>query len=336
MTRSFASLAALACAAGLAVACHGGSRLPSAPATVGPAHGAPATIAPTVAVVPAWAHPTPLVVRSRRGMVVTDNALATEIGRDVLAAGGNAVDAAVATAFALAVTFPMAGNIGGGGFAVVRMRGQPYTLDFRETAPAAASHSMYTEMTGGTAAAARQGIKSVGVPGSVAGLWQLYQRLGSKRLAWAELIAPAIAFAERGFSVYEGFVDTRSATNRLAKFPIFCTALSAWRPTAAGRDYVERPGSRRRVSPHRVGRAGRILRRGDRCGHRRRDGGGWWSGDARRSARLRGQVAHSARVRLSRPAHHRDAASFLGRRDACHDVPHPRGFRSRSSWIPEP
>jgi gamma-glutamyltranspeptidase/glutathione hydrolase len=152
-------------------------------------------------------------------MVVTDNALATEVGRGVLVAGGNAVDAAVATAFALAVTYPMAGNLGGGGFAVVRTQGQPYALDFRETAPAAASHEMYAESTGGTAAGARQGIMSVGVPGSVAGLWQLYQRLGSKRLSWADLIAPAVALAERGFAVYDGFVDARSATSRLSKFP---------------------------------------------------------------------------------------------------------------------
>ena len=152
-------------------------------------------------------------------MVVTDNALGTKVGRDVLASGGNAVDAAVATAFALAVTFPIAGNIGGGGFAVIRMRGQPYALDFRETAPAAASHEMYAEAGGGTAAGARQGIKSVGVPGSVAGLWQLYQRLGSKKLSWAELLAPAIELADHGFAVYEGFVDARSAANRLVKFP---------------------------------------------------------------------------------------------------------------------
>jgi len=152
-------------------------------------------------------------------MVVTDNALGTRVGRDVLAAGGNAVDAAVATAFALAVAFPTAGNIGGGGFAVARMKGLPYALDFRETAPASASHNMYVDPAGGSVASAREGILSVGVPGSVAGLWQLHQRLGSRKIAWADLVAPAIALAEHGFVVDAGFVDARMAVKRLAKYP---------------------------------------------------------------------------------------------------------------------
>jgi gamma-glutamyltranspeptidase/glutathione hydrolase len=152
-------------------------------------------------------------------MIVTDNALGTKVGRDVLVAGGNAVDAAVATAFALAVTFPTAGNIGGGGFAVVRMRGQPYALDFRETAPASATRDMFLDADGRAKADAREGIKSVGVPGSVAGLWQLYAKLGSKRLTWAALLAPAIALAEDGFAVDADFVDAKMAAKRLAKYP---------------------------------------------------------------------------------------------------------------------
>jgi len=149
-------------------------------------------------------------------MVVTDNALGTKVGRDVLAQGGNAVDAAVATAFALAVSFPEAGNIGGGGFAVVQMHGKSYALDFRETAPLAASRDMYLE--GPTRADSREGIKSVGVPGSVAGLWQLHQKLGSKKLSWADLLAPAILLAEQGFVVDGDFVDAKMAT-RLSKYP---------------------------------------------------------------------------------------------------------------------
>ena len=149
-------------------------------------------------------------------MVVTDNELGTKVGRDVLAQGGNAVDAAVATAFALAVSFPEAGNIGGGGFAVVQMHGQPYALDFRETAPLAASRDMY--LNEAARADAREGIKSVGVPGSVAGLWQLYQKLGSKKISWADLLAPAILLAEQGFVIDADFVDAKMAT-RLAKYP---------------------------------------------------------------------------------------------------------------------
>jgi gamma-glutamyltranspeptidase/glutathione hydrolase len=151
-------------------------------------------------------------------MVVTDNTLGTKVGRDVLAGGGNAVDAAIATAFALAVTFPEAGNIGGGGFAVVRSRGQSYALDFRETAPGAASRDMYVDSAGVLRSDARDGIKSVGVPGSVAGLWELYGKLASKKISWADLVAPAIALAEVGFVVDDDFVDAKMG-KRLAKYP---------------------------------------------------------------------------------------------------------------------
>ena len=136
-----------------------------------------------------------------RGMVVTDCAIGTKVGADVLASGGNAVDAAVATAFALAVAFPTAGNIGGGGFLVARIAGKPYALDFRETAPGAATRDMYLGADGKPPRDSREGWKSVGVPGSVAGLWEAWHRLGSKNKTWAELLAPAIALAERGFVV---------------------------------------------------------------------------------------------------------------------------------------
>jgi gamma-glutamyltranspeptidase/glutathione hydrolase len=168
-------------------------------------------------------------------MVVTDNALATKVGHDVLAAGGNAVDAAVATAFAMAVTYPTAGNIGGGGFAVVRVKGKPYALDFRETAPAAASRDMYVAKDGTKIAGVREGIKSVGVPGSVAGLWQLHQKLGSRKISWADLMAPAIAFAETGFPVDPEFVDAKWAATRLGKYPTSAALfLPDGHPPAAG------------------------------------------------------------------------------------------------------
>lgn len=168
-----------------------------------------------------WPYATPVTVRSTRGMVVTDNAVATNVGRDILAAGGNAADAAVATAFALAVAYPTAGNIGGGGFAVTRMKGQVRALDFRETAPAAATRDMYLNADGKPKPEAREGIKSVGVPGSVAGLWELHQRLGSKTKTWAELLAPAIALAENGFPVDDAFLSTLdTAGKRMLKHPV--------------------------------------------------------------------------------------------------------------------
>jgi gamma-glutamyltranspeptidase / glutathione hydrolase len=167
-----------------------------------------------------WPYEKPVVVRGTKGMVVSDNAIATNVGKDVLAAGGNAVDAAVATAFALAVAYPTAGNIGGGGFAVTKIKGDVRALDFRETAPAAATRDMYLGPDGKPKPDAVDGIKSVGVPGSVAGLWELHKTLGSKKKTWAELLAPAIALAENGLIVDAGFAYTlEQAGKRLKKHP---------------------------------------------------------------------------------------------------------------------
>ena len=137
------------------------------------------------------------------GMVSAGHYLAAEVGRDVLAAGGSAADAAVATGFALAVVLPNAGNLGGGGFAVVRepgARAAVRTLDFRETAPAAATETMYQDAGGAVVPMrSRLGALASGVPGSVAGLAALHARYG--RLPLADLLAPAIRLAEDGFQL---------------------------------------------------------------------------------------------------------------------------------------
>src|SRR5579872_2192577 len=157
---------------------------------------------------------------SPKAMIVTDAAIATKVGAEVLAAGGNAADAVVAAAFALAVVFPTAGNVAGGGFMVARSKGVSYALDFRETAPASATRNMYLGSDGKTTADSREGWRSVGVPGSVAGLWETWGKLGSKRRTWAELIEPAIALADRGFGVDEDFARAIAQTRtRLAKYP---------------------------------------------------------------------------------------------------------------------
>lgn len=150
------------------------------------------------------------VARARQFLVVSDAPLATSAGVDVLARGGNAVDAAVTVAFVLAVVYPEAGNLGGGGFAVVRDgHGQRAALDFRETAPARAHRDMYREQARralpaaagakSAPAASREGHLSAGVPGSVAGLWALHQRFGSK--PWHELCEAAIGLARGGYTV---------------------------------------------------------------------------------------------------------------------------------------
>lgn len=205
--------------------CAGGAPAPAPPApapAVAPAHAAAdAEAGDAGAPANAWPYQTPVVVRSANGMVVSDNAVASNVGRDVLASGGNAADAAVATAFALAVAYPTAGNIGGGGFAVTRMRGELRALDFRETAPASATRDMYVDADGKPKADARDGIKSAGVPGSVAGLWELHRTLGSKKKTWKELLAPAIKLAKEGFVVDDAFLATLEVgAKRLAKHPV--------------------------------------------------------------------------------------------------------------------
>ena len=123
-----------------------------------------------------------------------------DTGAEILGAGGNAADAAVAIAFTLAVTYPSAGNLGGGGFATVLFDGKADFLDYRERAPASASAGMYLDATGKAIPdASTVGAGAAGVPGTVAGLWELHRRFG--RLTWQADLAPAIRYAEQGFPV---------------------------------------------------------------------------------------------------------------------------------------
>ncbi len=204
---------ALVVAVATAVGCHS-----SAGADRGTAGGTPAS--PGDAVPANWPFPlTAPAVTAPHGMVATDAPLATHVGAEVLRAGGNAVDAAVATAFALAVVFPAAGNIGGGGFFVAKMAGSdPVALDFRETAPAAATRDMYIGSSGKPDDRSVTGDLAAGVPGSVAGLWEAHHRFGSK--PWADVLAPAIALADTGFVVDSDFArNTHADSARLSRFP---------------------------------------------------------------------------------------------------------------------
>ncbi|MBT3342604.1 MAG: gamma-glutamyltransferase [Gemmatimonadetes bacterium] len=149
--------------------------------------------------------------RAASGMVVAEHWLASEVGRDVLAAGGNAVDAAVATGFALAVTHPAAGNIGGGGFMVIRFPdGSSTAIDFRETAPAAAHPQMWLdEATGDYSSRTHHySHKAVGVPGTVAGFDKAHRLYGSAH--WHELVSPATHLAATGFTLSENLAASLS------------------------------------------------------------------------------------------------------------------------------
>ena len=155
----------------------------------------------------AWAFPVgadSVALFAPRAMVVSNTMQSSDAGVEVMRRGGNAVDAAVATAFALLVTHPEAGNIGGGGYMVVRMAdGRTAALDYRETAPASATRDMYVGPDGRLTRESLVGYKASGVPGAVAGLAAAHARFG--RLPWAETLAPAIRLAEEGFVVDEDF-----------------------------------------------------------------------------------------------------------------------------------
>ena len=160
-------------------------------------------------------------VHSRHTMVVAREAHATDVGDAILAAGGNAVDAAIAVAFALAVTHPSAGNIGGGGFMLIRMaNGQSTFLDFRERAPASASRNMYIGPDGEPTRDSIVGYRASGVPGTVKGLEYAHRKYGRK--SWPELITPAIDLASRGFPVSWGLATSlrgQAVSAKLSTFP---------------------------------------------------------------------------------------------------------------------
>jgi gamma-glutamyltranspeptidase/glutathione hydrolase len=164
---------------------------------------------------PASAQP----VRARHGMVVSVSTIASQAGADTLKAGGNALDAALAVAFALAVTHPAAGNVGGGGFLLYRPdSGEPVAYDFRETAPVGSSATMF--LTDGKYERVKhhEGHLSVGVPGTVAGLHLAWRDHGT--LPWRRLVAPAIALARDGFVVGEGLArDLKSVLPQMRKHP---------------------------------------------------------------------------------------------------------------------
>ena len=152
--------------------------------------------------------------------VASESSIASRIGAQVLEKGGNAVDAAVATAFALAVTLPSAGNIGGGGFLLVRLPdGTATSFDFREKAPLDSKPDMFLDARGNyDPGRHHSSAVAVGVPGSVAGLHLAHERLG--QLPWKDLVQPAIALAREGFVVTDGLADSlREALPTLKKYP---------------------------------------------------------------------------------------------------------------------
>lgn len=169
-------------------------------------------------------------VSAEHGMVVAQEKISAQVGAEILRRGGNAVDAAVATGFAMAVTYPRAGNIGGGGFMVIHSaeRNEDITIDYRETAPAATTPQIFLGADGKPdPAKSRDSALGVGVPGTVAGLSLALEKHGSGKFTLAQLIEPAIALARDGFIVSDDMADTLPGWHRrLARWPSSARILS--------------------------------------------------------------------------------------------------------------
>ena len=167
-------------------------------------------------VVPAGATRQP--VRARHGMVVAMESIATDVGVSVLQKGGNAVDAAVAVGFAMAVTHPYAGNIGGGGYMLIRLAdGRTTFIDFRERAPERATRNMYLDAQGNLTRDSIEGWRSSGVPGSVRGFEMANTKYGTR--TWAENLAPAVELATKGYPVSYALSEGLKASRDLAADP---------------------------------------------------------------------------------------------------------------------
>jgi gamma-glutamyltranspeptidase / glutathione hydrolase len=168
-------------------------------------------------------------VHAEHGLVVAQEKISARIGADILKRGGNAIDAAVATGLAMAVTYPRAGNIGGGGFMVIHLAktGEDIAIDYRETAPAKATHDMFLSDGKPDPAKSRDSALGIGVPGTVAGLALALEKYGSGRFTLAELLQPAIALARDGFVVTDDLADTLPQWyRRLAKWPASVKAFA--------------------------------------------------------------------------------------------------------------
>ena len=161
-------------------------------------------------------------VRAKHGIVASTNQLASQVGVDVMKRGGNAIDAGVAVALALAVTYPAAGNLGGGGFMMIRLQnGKTTAIDYREMAPAAAHRNVYLDKDGNLIkgeGSSTVGYRASGVPGTVAGLELALKKYGSGKLTWAQLVEPARRLASEGFPMGYGLARSLNRNEYLAKY----------------------------------------------------------------------------------------------------------------------
>ena len=270
----------------------------------------PALAALALAAAPVIAAAAPL----QAGAIAAPERNAARAAAEILKAGGNAVDAAVAEGFALAVTFPEAGNIGGGGFMTLWVKGKPYFLDYREAAPAAAGADMYLDAKGDIVPnLSLIGNKAAGVPGTVRGFWEAHRRFG--KLPWARDLAPAIRLASQGFDISKSEIDTREgdraqfagitnfdryyggmAIGRVFRQPELAATLTR---IARGGDraFYEGPTAHLIVAQMGRGRTKGLITLADLAGYR----APWRAPDRRDVARLYGDHRPAAQLRRRRP-----------------------------------
>src|SRR5215204_4379949 len=163
-------------------------------------------------------------VRASHGMVASTNEVASRVGVDIMKRGGNAIDAAIAVGFALAVTHPAAGNLGGGGFMLIRLKnGKTSAIDYREMAPAAAHRNVYLDKNGELIkgeGGSLVGYRAAGIPGTVRGMEWALKKYGSGRVTWSQLVEPARRRAANGFTVTHSLSRSlRSNDEYLSQYP---------------------------------------------------------------------------------------------------------------------
>ena len=175
-------------------------------------------------------------IRAQNGTVAAAHPIAVDVVEKVFREGGNAYDAAVAAHFALSVVLPRAGNIGGGGFAVIHTsKGEAATLDFREIAPLSATKDMFIKNNDNQTVSSLTSKSASGVPGSVKGMWNLYLRYGSRKVSWSDLLTPAILLADTGFFITEKLSQelNSNSSNFIMQNPSGCGPFcenTSWKP----------------------------------------------------------------------------------------------------------
>ena len=266
---------------------------------------------------------------ARNGMVVAQEQRAARIGVEILERGGNAVDAAVAVGFALAVTYPRAGNIGGGGFMVIilarPLRMWPSTIARLRRQPPP-RRCFWMPAAKPIPKKSRDSALSIGVPGTVAGLALAHEKYGSRKLSFAGLIAPAITLARNGVDVVDDIADTLPlAQARIARWPSSAPVFLNGTPYVAGQDLLQPDLAitlRAIASEGPKGFYEVLLRKKSPAAVRK----SWRHHDDRRPEKLPRDRAHAAAGHLSRLRHHLDAA-FLRRRSPDRDAEHSRRLR---------